>query len=73
MDRFTRHIGAITVAVIAVLSTVGMLWQVIHGHTVDPLLAATLSLTIGLLIPSPAGQRVTVDNASDDPVPVEPS
>lgn len=73
MDRLTRHIGVITVAVIAVLSALGMLWQVVHGHTVDALLAATLSLTIGLLIPSPSAQRVTVDNASDDPVPVEPA
>lgn len=72
-DNFTRHIGAATVALIAVLTTLGILWQVTHGHDVDPLLAGLATLTIGLLLPSPVApaQRVTVANEADDPVPVE--
>lgn len=71
-DNFSRHVGVVTVALIALLSTLGVLWQVVHSHQVDPLLAGLCTLTIGLLIPTPgAAARVVVENDADDPVPVE--
>lgn len=73
-DNFSRHVGVVTVALIAVLTVLGVLWQVVHAHGVDPLLAGLCTLTIGLLIPTPgAATRVVVENDASDPVPVEPA
>lgn len=74
LDNFTRHVGAVTIALLAVLFSCAVIWQVIHGHDVDALLAGLVGTTLGNLIPSP-GQtgKVTVENAPSDPIPVEPA
>lgn len=72
LDAFTRHVSAIGLALLAVLFSAAVVWQVIHGHKVDALLAGLTGTTIGYLLPSPAQTgRVTVENDPSDPVPVE--
>lgn len=70
LDNFTRHVAAATIALLAVLFSGAVVWQVIHGHEVDALLAGLVGTTIGYLIPSPTQSRVTVENDPSDPVPV---
>lgn len=70
LDSFTRHIGAVTIALLALLFSAAVVWQITHGHEVDALLAGLVGTTLGYLIPSPAqSQRVTVENDPSDPVP----
>ena len=70
IDSFTRHIGAVTIALLALLFSAAVVWQITHGHEVDALLAGLVGTTLGYLIPSPAQtQKVTVENDPSDPVP----
>jgi hypothetical protein len=70
LDSFTRHLGAATIGLLAVLFSAAVVWQITHGHDVDPLLASLAGGTIAYLLPSPTQTgRVTVENAPDDPVP----
>lgn len=74
IDNFTRHVAAITIALLALLFSCAVIWQVIHGHEVDALLAGLVGTTLGYLIPSPSQTgRVTVDNEASDPIPVQPA
>lgn len=73
-DRFARHVGVITIATAALGFSLALVWQVVHAHPVDSLLAGLVGTTLGALLPSPTTtQRVTVENTDDDPVPVEPA
>lgn len=73
MDKLTRHVGVFTLAIAALVLIGALVWQVIHGHPVDSLLAGLAGTTLGAFLPTPMPQRVTVDNAADDPVPVDPA
>lgn len=70
LDNFTRHLGAVTVALLALMFSAAAVWQIIHSHEVDALLAGLVGTTLGYLIPSPQQTgKVTVENDPSDPVP----
>ena len=74
LDNFTRHVGAVTLALLAALFSAAVVWQIVHQHDVDPLLAGLVGTTIGYLLPSPSQTgKVTIDNEPNDPVPVKPA
>lgn len=69
LDNFTRHLAAVTVAVLALGFSGAAIYLFIIGHPVPALLASLASGTTGYLLPSPLASRVTVENDTSDPVP----
>ena len=71
MDRFAGHVGVLVLALVAVGGFAAVVWQIVHGQTVDPLLAGMVTGAIGVLSPSPLKQTVQVDQPHNDPIPVD--